>query len=235
MVLALELSAHSILWVMLAVVVVAAGASVWAAVLSVQVRTKTRQLQLSFETKRKAGEFDVARNEVLEFIVRNAPLPESMERLAVAIERQVEGAMCIIIMQPDGRQLADCQISPVLAAPALREEIHAEIIRVLSPLLVAPSSLDELKQAEQRNQIYDKLRDILGTTGRNFQDAEFSTAFSGSGSVAGLVLLLLPETVTPPTEIGSRRNSLVIKSCLSPHAAGSVAASLFGKRPVPDA
>lgn len=206
MALVLELFPHSIfLWVMLAVVVVAAGASVWAAALSVQVRTKTRELQLSLEMKRKAAEFDVARNEVLESIVRNAPLPETMERLAVAIERQMEGAMCVIVMQPDGRLSADNEIGPVVVAPTLREEIHPEIIGVLSPMLVAPARLDELKQTEQRNQVFAKLREILGTAGHNFEDAEFATAFSGSGSVAGLVLLLLPGRVPLPTEIGFQR------------------------------
>jgi hypothetical protein len=95
--------ARKIAWALVLIVVLAAAASLWAALLRRQVEIQTHELQDSLESKRKARLFDVARNEVLESIARNAPLPESMERLATAIQEQIADSICAIVMPPDGK------------------------------------------------------------------------------------------------------------------------------------
>ena len=75
----------------------------WATMLRRKVRDKTQALQTSFASQQKAQQFDRARNEILESIARNAPLPESMERLAIAVQEQIPGMVCAVLMPSDGK------------------------------------------------------------------------------------------------------------------------------------
>ena len=88
--------ARKIGWALLLIFMLGAAAVLWAAMLRQKVLSKTSELQSSLAAKRHAAKFDAARNQVLEGIVGNAPLSESMERLALAWG--AEG--------PEGRTLA---------------------------------------------------------------------------------------------------------------------------------
>ena len=90
----------TITWILLLTGAAAGGAAFWATVLRRQVHAKTSELRFSLEAQGKARHFDVARNEVLENIARNSPLPENMERLALAIEEQIAGCACVLSCLP---------------------------------------------------------------------------------------------------------------------------------------
>ena len=115
---------RKIAWALMLIVLLAAVSSLWAALLQRQVDVQTRELQDSLQAKRKARQFDMARNEVLESIARNAPLAESMSRLAEAMQEQIADSICAIVMPPDGRSFLNGKPTPVLIAPGVPEPIQ---------------------------------------------------------------------------------------------------------------
>ena len=136
---------RKIAWALVLIVVLAAGSSLWAALLQRQVEIQTRELQESLQSKRKAREFDIARNEVLESIARNAPLPESMAHLAGAIQEQIPDSICAIVMPPDGRSFLNGKPSPVLVAPGVPEQVQPALLPVLASVLVPVAEFSDLK------------------------------------------------------------------------------------------
>src|SRR5262249_49885033 len=92
-----------ITWVLLITGAAASGTAFWAAILRRQVRARTKQLEASLQAQRQAHLFDTARNEVLESIAQNSALAQNMEQLARAIEEQIPGCACAIVMAPDGK------------------------------------------------------------------------------------------------------------------------------------
>ncbi len=187
---------RKITWALFAIALVSALASLWIMLLRQNVETKTRELQSSVQAKRKAQRFDVARNQVLEAIARNAPPPESMEHLALAVQEQVEGSVCAVAMSPDGKSFLDGEPSAVLIAPNLSEDLQRQILPVLSAVLVNAS-----EGAGPRQNDTDVMASVLETArcaGVNFYDADVVVAFSGGGEIAGLVMVFFQDA--PPAD-----------------------------------
>jgi diguanylate cyclase (GGDEF)-like protein len=208
--------ARKIAWALVLIVVLAAAASLWAALLRRQVEIQTHELHDSLESKRKARLFDVARNEVLESIAGNAPLPESMERLAVAIQEQIAGSVCAIVLPPDGKSFMNGKPAPVLIAPGVPEHVQPALLPVLSSVLL-PAAVGDLKDADLK---YDELKtdhdlissllQVLGGAGLPFHDGRANIVFSASGAAAGLLLLFLKNSA--PSETESVRQNILQSS-----------------------
>ena len=180
--------ASKIRWTVILFGIFAGLAALWAIILRRQVLTRTSELQLSLAAKRKAQQFDHARNEVLETIARNAPLPESMERLALAIQEQVPESMCAVLMPPDGKSFVDGRPSPLFIAPTLPEEVQH-----------SPAMLDVLQDAVKADDshilaadedLLEKIKSALKKAGLNFSTGYSTLVFSASGAVSGMLILL---------------------------------------------
>jgi diguanylate cyclase (GGDEF)-like protein len=187
---------QKITWVVIGIALVSSLASLWIILLRRKVETKTSELQSSMQAKRKAQSFDAARNQVLEAIARNAPPPESMEHLAFAVQEQIEGAICAIAISPDGKTFLNGKPSAVLIAPNLPDDLQRQILPILSSLLV---SSDQGTGSLQNDA--DVMMSVLETARRqdmDFCDADVVVAFSGSGELAGLVMVFFQDT--PPVD-----------------------------------
>src|SRR5215469_16885786 len=158
--------AHRVRWALLLIALVAGAAALWATVLRRQVQAKTRELQLSLEAKRKAQRFDIARNEVLESIARNAPLAESMERLVLAIEEQLPGGTGAIVLPPDGRSFWNGKPAPVLIAPGIPEELYQHMLPVLASILLPAEGSLHAGQSGHDPDLLASLVDILREAGK---------------------------------------------------------------------
>lgn len=82
----------------LLLVALAAAVLAWAAVLRRKVYTRTLALRSLLQAQTNAQKFDSARNAVLEGIANNEPIALNMHRLAVSVEQQIPGAMCVIVL-----------------------------------------------------------------------------------------------------------------------------------------
>ena len=166
----------------------AALAALWAIMLRRKVLTRTRELQSSLAAQNKAQQFDRARNEILETIARNAPLPESMERLTLAIQEQLPETICMVLMPPDGKSFVEGQPSPLLIAPGLPEHVqHSQaLVSVLQDAVKADNS--HLLAADE--DLVDRIKAALKTAGLTFASGYSTLVFSASGSVSGMLLLL---------------------------------------------
>ncbi len=183
------LDAYKITWALLLIVVVAASTFLWAALLQRQVETKTQELQYSIEAKRKGQKFDMARNQVLETIARNAPPPESMERLAVAVQEQIEGSLCAIALSPDGKSFLNGKPSPVVIAPDFPEELQREMLPLLSSVLDTSQGNPDQKSLRGDHDVMQSLLDISRRAGLDFKDGRLEITFSGGGELAGVLLI----------------------------------------------
>jgi diguanylate cyclase (GGDEF)-like protein len=201
---------HRITSFLFLIVAIALAASLWAALLRREVEARTRELRSSIAAKRKAQEFDIARNQVLEAIVRNAPPPESMERLALAVQEQIDGALCAIAMSPDGKSFLKGRPSVVLIAPDLPEELQREMLPVLSSVLVS-SAHAEQSHLKSDHEVMTNLLQISHRTGLDLKDGRVMMAVSGSGELAGLLMVF--STDTRLTDAGSAARS-VLESAL---------------------
>jgi diguanylate cyclase (GGDEF)-like protein len=188
--------ARKISWALLAVALVATLSSLWIILLRQQVDTKTRELQSSVQAKRKAQRFDVARNQVLEAIARNAPPPESMECLAFAVQEQIEGSICAIAMSPDGKSFLDGKPSAVLIAPNLSEDLQRHMLPVLSKVLVNAS--EGTGPLENDTDVMANVLETAKQAGVTFCSADVVVAFSGAGELAVLVMVFFQDT--PPAD-----------------------------------
>jgi diguanylate cyclase (GGDEF)-like protein len=184
---------------LLLIFVVAAGVALWAAMLRQQVLSKTSQLQASLAAKRRAAKFDFARNQVLESIVANAPLEESMERLALAIEEQIPDSACAVVLPPDGKSFHGGQPMPVFIAPTLREDTHRQMVPALKSVFSSASG-DDGKAGETDQEIVARLLQNLRDAGLPYRDGHMTVAFSGTGHAAGLILLFLRNEASPESE-----------------------------------
>ena len=188
--------ARKISWALLAVALVSILSSLWIIILRKKVETKTSELQSSVQAKRKAQRFDVARNQVLEAIARNAPPPESMEHLALAVQEQIEGSICAIAMAPDGKSFLEGKPSAVLIAPNLSEDLQRKMLPVLSTVLVNVS--EGAGRIENDTDVMARLLETAKQAGMGFCDADVVVAFSGAGELAGLVMVFFQDT--PPAD-----------------------------------
>jgi diguanylate cyclase (GGDEF)-like protein len=189
-------------WALLAIAAIATAASLWIVLLRQKVALKTGELQSSIDEKKRAQQFDIARNEVLEAIARNAPPPESMELLAKAVEQQIEGSICAIAMAPDGKSFLNGKPSAVLIAPNFPDVLQQEMLPALSSVLV--SSEAEADSVRSGADLVAMLLERTRSAGLAFKDAEVVIAFSGAGELAGLVMVFSKDNQTPDADNASR-------------------------------
>jgi diguanylate cyclase (GGDEF)-like protein len=164
------LGPREIAWGALLVPFAALSATGWAALLRHQVRAKTRALEPILPSQRKAQQFDAARNEVLESIAHNAALPESLERLATAVQQQIPGSLCAIV------------------APGLREDLQPAVSAAVGSALVCGCK-DPLEN--NGSPIAATLFQIPRNAGLPFQAAHAMVLFSTTASMGGLLLLFV--------------------------------------------
>lgn len=191
--------ARKIGWALLLIFVFGASAASWAAMLRRQVLLKTSELQSSLEEKRLAAKFDSARNQVLESIVGNVPLGESMERLVLAIEEQIPKSACGIVLPPDGKSFQEGKPSPILLAPSLSEDIHRAMVPVLASVFI-PGSTAHDGNSENDHEIMDRLLGILRQMGHSFRGS-MMVAFSGHGDAAGILLIFRRTDPLPDAKV----------------------------------
>jgi len=180
------LGAREVAWGALLVPLIAAAAIAWAALLRHQVGMKTRALECILQAQLKAQQFDAARNEVLESIAHNAPLPESMERLAAALEQQIPGSLCAIVLPGETKSFTGTDTSPALIAPRLREDLQPVFAAAVASALVCGWN-DPLEITG--TPIASTLLQILRNAGLPFQAAHSTVLFSTTASMGGLLLL----------------------------------------------
>jgi len=183
-------------WALVLFGVFASAAVLWATLLRRKIQSKTLQLQMSLAAKRKAQQFDRARNEILESIARNAPLPESMERLAVAIEEQIADTLCAVLLPADGRSFLNGKPAPVFIAPGLPDEIQHG--HALTSALEETVTADDKHILTADGSLIDRLRDALRSAGLSFATGCSTPIFSAAGSVAGILILLSQNDASDP-------------------------------------
>jgi diguanylate cyclase (GGDEF)-like protein len=190
--------ARKVRWALVLFGLFAAAAVLWATSLRSKVQTKTQQLQLSLAAKRKAQQFDRARNEILESIARNAPLPESMERLALAIEEQIPDTVCAVLMPADGKSFLNGRPAPVFIAPGLPEEIQHG--HALTSALQNTVTADDKHILTADGELINNLLDALRGAGVSFAAGCSTPVFSAAGSVAGILILFSRSKATLSTD-----------------------------------
>ena len=186
------------------IVLIAALASLWIALLRQKVETKTSELQASIEAKRRAQQFDVARNQVLEAIARNALPPESMEMLALAVQDQIAGSICAIALAPDGKSFLNGKPSAVLIAPDFSEVLQREMLPVISAELVPSVDDADSENLRSDTEVQADLLKIANELGVNFRDGQATIIFSGTGEVAGLLILFFREVLPDDADNAAR-------------------------------
>jgi diguanylate cyclase (GGDEF)-like protein len=175
-------------WAGVLLAIFAVLAALWAIMLRQKVLTRTGELQSFLGAQNKAQQFDRARNEILETIARNAPLPESMECLALAIQEQLPETICMVLMPPDGKSFVEGQPSPLLIAPGLPEDVQHS--RALTSVLQDAIKTDSSHLLAADEDLVDRIKAALKTESLSFASGYSSLVFSASGSVSGMLLLL---------------------------------------------
>jgi diguanylate cyclase (GGDEF)-like protein len=198
----------AIVWLLLIALVAAvlSCAAVW-----VRLRAKTYELAGLLEAQRKIEQLDIARNQVLETIAHNSPLPESMERLALAVEQQFPGSLCAVVMPADGGPVFASANSPVLVAPGVPEELQSTFAAAIAASVVCGCSDPVEKTAAQ---IANSLLSILRNAGLSFQEAYTTALFSTSAGMAGLLFLFVGE-ISPAEAERAKSNILPSASRLA--------------------
>lgn len=179
--------ASRIRWALILFGLFAAAAVLWATMLRRKVRDKTEALQTSLVSQKKAQQFDRARNEILETIARNAPLPESMERLVLAVEEQIPGMVCAVLLPSDGKSFLNGKPAPLFIAPGLPED--AQHSRAFADVLKAGVTADAAQITAVDSDLVHRLLQTLRTSGTRFVAAHSSPVFSAAGAVAGMLIL----------------------------------------------
>lgn len=191
-------------WGALLVPFVALSATAWAALLRHQVSAKTRALEAILLSQRKAQQFDAARNEVLESIAHNAALPESLERLATAVQQQIPGSLCAIVVPGESKSFAETGSCPVLIAPGLQEDLQPAFTAAVSSALVCGYT-DPLEK--NGAPVASTLLQILRNAGLRFQAAHTTVLFSTTASMGGLLLLFVGQDSA--TEMERAKSSIL--------------------------
>jgi diguanylate cyclase (GGDEF)-like protein len=180
-----------------------AGAAIlWASLLRRNVQAKTQELQWSLAAKRKAQQFDQARNEILENIARNAPLPESMERLALAIQDQIPDVACALLLPGDGRSFRDGKPAPMFIAPGL-PEVGSQA-QVVSSVLTDAVTANDKHLLSVDSELVQKLLAALRSAGVPFVSGSSTHVFSAAGSVVGMVILFSTSELAAASDAGQQ-------------------------------
>lgn len=194
--------AGKVRWALLLFGLFASGAVLWATMLRRKVRDKTQALQTSLVSQQKAQLFDRARNEILESIARNAPLPESMERLAFAVEEQIAGMVCAVLMPSDGKSFLNGKPTPMFIAPGLPE--RAQHSEALAEVLSAGVTADMSHIAAMDSDLVHQLLQALQSSGAKFVAAHSSPVFSTAGTVVGMLILFSKSELPLLSDPGSQ-------------------------------
>lgn len=176
-------------WALMLLLLLATVALLWAAMLRRQVSAKNLELELSLQVRRKAQQFDVARNEVLESIAQNAPAPESLEKLALTVEQQIPGSLCVIVLRPDTLSPGTAD-SPLLVGPSLPEETQTALLAALPPSVSDYGCLSAEKGVPT-TEMKARLLPVLRGAGMHFEEVHSSFVLSATGFVSGLLLVFL--------------------------------------------
>ena len=174
-------------WALLLFGLFASAAVLWATMLRRKVRDKTQALQTSLASQQQAQQFDRARNEILESIARNAPLPESMERLAMAVEEQIPGMVCAVLMPSDGKSFLNGRPAPMFIAPGFPED--AQHSRALTEVLSVGVAADMAHITSIDSDLVHRLLEALRSSGIKFVAAHSCPVFSAAGTVVGVLIL----------------------------------------------
>ncbi len=187
-------------WALFVIVGIAAAATLWATLLRQQVETKTRELHSSIAAKRKVREFDSARNQVLEAIARNTPPPESMEHLALAVQQQIEGSVCLVALSSDAKPSLTGKPAPIVIAPELPESVLQQMQPVLASALAKSRAAAGTNTDSEDHDVLTDLLDIARGGGLSFHQGQVMFAFTGAGELAGLLMLLLKDAPVGDTD-----------------------------------
>lgn len=186
----------SLPWVVPAIVVVA-GASLSIAL--ALLHSKSRQLDAAVKAARSSRAFEIARVEVLESIARNAPLPESVERIALAIERRLPGTACLIVLASPNSSM---KTGPVIVAPGLPEHVQAKILSLLSAEL--GDSEKNIADPKGQDKLLRGLLDVLQRSGLEFTEGSQSAVPSSNVMPAGRVVLFFKNPQAEDLQIGNQ-------------------------------
>jgi len=192
------------IWALLPAVIVVATASLWAMIL--RLRAKSRELEEALDAKRRSREFELARVEVLEAIARNAPLPETVELVGLAMEHRISGCACVIATSSENRSFQPSEPSTVIIAPSLGEDVQAKLLPVLSKALRYSCDNGVVNPVEPgKDDFLGTLLGVLRQSGLNFSTADQSEVTSWNGDVAALVVLFFKDAQTEDSQIAKRR------------------------------
>ena len=169
----------------------ASVAILWATMLRRRVLDRTQELRNSLAAQRNALQFDRARNGILERIARNAPLPESMERLALAVEEQIPEMVCAVLMPSDGKSFLNGKPAPMFIAPGLPEA--AQLSEAFTSVLQAGVTADSAHIAAVDSNLVPNLLEALRSCGTKFVAAHSFPVFSAASTVVGMLILFSKE------------------------------------------
>jgi hypothetical protein len=178
---------HNITWALFAIIGFAMAVSLCVLLLRRKVDMRTRELKKSIDARHKAQQFDAARNKVLEAIARNAPPPESMEFLALAVQEQIEGSVCAIAISPEGKASLNGASFAILIAPNFPEEVQRQTLPAVTFAFNHYEAAGEV--CEQKPELMKELLEIFSHSGLELKDGEVINAYSGSGAPAGLLMI----------------------------------------------
>ena len=193
---------NSIPFALLLVLAIVANTVLWVLLVRQKVTARTRELEAAIEAKRKVQRFEEARNQVLEAILRNAPPPESMEGLALAVEERIEGSLCAIVMAPDGQAFLNGKPCTLLIAPKFPEPLQQEVLPMLSSVFADPKGA--AVPVPRKEDLTRAVLEAANRAGLLLGSGELTVVLSGTGQLSGLVLLFFEDTPPPDREDTAR-------------------------------
>lgn len=158
-------------------------------------------------TSRKFAEWlEQDRRQVLEMVARDLPLPDVVDRIAEAIERQIIGARAAIMVVQQGRIFLH---SPKMPAD-VKEELQNQSISLASELAqFGWNSPDRCGVTSVRSdEVWSNVRPIL--TAQGFEGSWTIGIQSTDGAPLGLIIVFRDET-RPPTIVESQTLDLAAK------------------------
>ena len=119
-----------------------------------------------------------------------------MERLALAIEEQIAGTLCTVLLPADGRSFLNGRPAPVFIAPGLPDEIQRG--HALTSVLQDTVTADDKHILTADGELIDRLLEALRSAGISFAAGCSTPIFSAAGSVAGILILFSQDGASHP-------------------------------------
>jgi diguanylate cyclase (GGDEF)-like protein len=104
-------------------------------------------------------------------------------------------------MPPDGKSFNNGRPAPRLIAPSLTEELHPQMLSVISPVLSPEEESHHGNSSFNDREVIADLLGILQDAGHPFRTSRMTIVFSGSGEGAGLIILFLPTESPEPDAV----------------------------------